>query len=71
MANVNIPITKLNEKSVLTAKIKITNRFILRVKAATFLIKMAAWALGCGVDIRFDNTQDKHEDRPNYGEWKK
>jgi len=55
MANVSIPITKLDERSVLRAKIKITNQFTRRVKVAAFFIRMASRVLGCGFAVEFDD----------------
>ena len=49
------PKAKINklDKSI-TLNVEITNEFIFRKTIATFLFRLGAWILGCG--IKFDKT---------------
>jgi hypothetical protein len=49
-------IRKLNTNCTLNVRIKITRQFRLRLKAAFFLIHLAAKLLGCGIKIQGESN---------------
>jgi hypothetical protein len=50
--NSDLLIRKLNANCALNVRIKVTRQFKLRLKAAVFLIRLAAMLLGCGIKIQ-------------------
>lgn len=51
MANGNVNIKKLNHNTTMNIKVKVTRQFRIRTKIAVVLFKVAAFVLGCGVEI--------------------
>lgn len=49
-----LKINKLDNNCFMTVKIKITKQFKFRVFLATRFIKIAAWLLGCNIEIMND-----------------
>ena len=54
----NVPINKLNDSTTINITTYFTKQFYIRMWIFTRLLKLAAWVLGCGIEINTKDTED-------------